>query len=240
MWTPRSETSGSTSIAVPTTTRHVIGPCRVTPDPTGYIEAYLPGVGRADEFRPSDLVRHGAQPRPADWQPHPQSGFDWNDDGRPDTLTYDQQSGTVTVDWTDGRINVTDVQLTTTVRDHGGSPAMVGDVTGDGRLDLGVTTPDRSFAVLGVLTGEGSTSVSKTVSFADMAANGTGWMNPPKKRQIGVFADNSPVIRELPLGGATLRPVWDLTGDGVLDIALDNPGGRSTGASYYFAGKPCM
>lgn len=204
------------------------------------MEKYLPGIGRADEFRPQELVQRGAQPKPSNWQPQPQVGFDWNNDGRADELRYDQASQTVIVDWQNGRLEVTGVQTNPAVSDQRGSLAIVLDVTGDGRLDLIVANREGNFANAGVLTGDAGATGSRAVAFPDIASGGTGWLNPPKTGQIGVSANNKPVIRELPGGNAILRPVWDLTGDGIQDFVLDNPDSRSTGASFYYGGKPCL
>lgn len=233
---PMTTTGRSATTVAPTTTRSVTGPCRTTRDASGLLEQYLPMGGQADLNDPQSLLAKGARPKPSDWVPQPQAGFDWNNDGSPDDLRYDPATRTVTVDWHSGRLEVSGVGRSDVIEKFDlGSVAIVHDVTGDGRLDLVVA----NFNTVGVLAGDGAASGSRTMAFLEIGADGAGWMNPPKTLLLGTYADGSPNVRELPLGGATVRPVWDITGDGILDFALDNLSPRS-GASYYYAGKPCI
>src|SRR5690606_8437965 len=46
---------------------------------------------------------------PDDWEPPPQEGFDWDQDGQPDTLTIGEPDGTVTLTWASGSLTITGI-----------------------------------------------------------------------------------------------------------------------------------
>ena len=225
--------------------------CAVDPGPSGPLTTDQGGL-----FVPP-------VPAPADWVDPPQEGFDWDRDGEPDLLGFDQDQGTITVTWADGSLTVSGIrsdfsgQPGQPVEPDGDPfleqpteqgppseesvedalaapiPAAVADVTGDGLLDLIVVDDGTASVVVGA--GEASATVSVTQSA--IGTEVTGWRNPPVV-PVPASGDTSdqPWV---PYDQATVVPRWDLTGDGVADWVIESNLPRALGPVAAYAGKPC-
>jgi hypothetical protein len=198
-------------------------------------------------------------PRPDDWVAPDQVAFDWDQDGTPDTLAFDQDARTIRVEWADGALTVTGIRS-----DFAGEPgqplapdgdpfldqptesgppadtpraapvpAAVADVTGDEALDLLVVDGGTASVVVGA----GAAASSVTVDQAAIGEDVTGWRNPPHTPvpPPGFSSDQVPV----PYDQATIVPRWDLTGDGIDDWVVESNLGRALGPATAYAGKPC-
>ena len=67
---------------------------------------------------------------PDGWVDPPQVGFDWDGDGAPDTLGFDQDAGAIVVTWADGSLTVTGVRS-----DFTGQPGQPVEPGGDPFLE---------------------------------------------------------------------------------------------------------
>jgi hypothetical protein len=200
---------------------------------------------------------------PEDWADPPQEGFDWNGDGVPDTLGFDQDTGAIVVTWADGSLTVTGVRSDFAGQagqpiEPGGDPfleqpteagppseeavedglaapipAAVADVTGDGLLDLLVVDDGTASVVVGA----GASSASVSVAQSAIGTEVTGWRSPPvvPEDPSGQAHDQPPV----PYDQATIVPRWDITGDDVADWVIQSNLPRALGPITAYAGKPC-
>lgn len=202
-------------------------------------------------------------PAPDDWIDPPQQDFDWDEDGRPDTLGFDQEGQMVAVTWADGSLTVTGVRSDFTGEpgqpvEPGGDPfleqpteagppseesiedglaapvpAAVADVTGDGHLDLLIVDDGTASVVVGA----GPDSASISVAQAAIGQAVEGWRNPPiVPRDPSDPTFDQPAV---PYDQATIVPRWDLTGDGVADWVIESNLPRALGPIVAYAGKPC-
>lgn len=188
-----------------------------------------------------------------------EEGFDWDQDGAPDRLLIGDPHDVVTVDWGTGRLAVTAVHtdFTQPVTDEDGieyvainvgpgtvqemadahRPAAVGDVTGDGWLDLIVT--HRGTAA--VLAGAGDQTRTGTISFDRLGLDTPGWRSPPVRGPQQTDASGNPTgtpaLRPLPLGDVFLRSDFD--GDGAGGFSVSSTFGRGLGPVVLYAGVPC-
>ena len=145
--------------------------------------------------------------QPADWLEPPQEAFDWDADGAPDTLGFDQDAGAVVVTWADGSLIVTGIRSDFAGQpgqpvEPGGDPfldqptesgppspesveeglaapipAAVADVTGDGLLDLLVVDDGTASVVVGA----GADSASVSVAQSDDRHRGRGLAQSPDR-----------------------------------------------------------
>ena len=200
---------------------------------------------------------------PANWVEPDQVAFDWDADGAPDTLGFDQDAATIVVTWADGSLTVRGVRSDFAGEpgqpvEPGGDPfleqpteagppsedsieadlaapipAAVADVTGDGLLDLIVVDE----GVASVVVGAGADAATLDVDEAAIGTEVTGWRNPPvvPVPPSGAAADQPPV----PYDQATVLPRWDLTGDGVADWVIESNLPRALGPQTAYAGQPC-
>lgn len=184
----------------------------------------------------------------------PEEGFDWNQDGNPDRLVIGDTTGSVTIDWGNGSLTVTDVHtdFTVPITDEDGvehvarstvgpgtdeertrqladrhRPAAVIDVTGDGWLDLVVT--HRGTAA--VLAGSGDQTPTGSIGFDRVGLDTPGWRSPPVRGPHG--------LRPTPVGDVDL---WTTVGrdDGVDGFSVGLHGDRIVrGPGVLYAGVPC-
>jgi hypothetical protein len=200
---------------------------------------------------------------PDGWVDPPQEGFDWDGDGAPDTLGFDQDAGAIVVTWADGSLTVTGVRSDFTGQPGqpvapGGDPfleqpsesgppseaaveaglaapvpAAVADVTGDGLLDLLVVDDGTASVVVGAGTDSASISVAQSAIGTEVE----GWRSPPvvPEGPSGQAFDQPPV----PYDQATVVPRWDVTGDDVADWIIESNLPRALGPVTAYAGKPC-
>lgn len=184
----------------------------------------------------ADAVDDAPTPPPG-WTGPPQQGFDWDQDGVAHEFRID--AGTVTVAWSTGSLVVSNVTTSFgSVQDRNGTsfgttestpkPAAVGDVTGDGWLDLVIS----NIGTVAVLAGSGSESAGR-IAFADMGTSTPGWRSEPI-----VIREGSP--RGLvPWPNSSVSIMWDTTGDGTNDFAAVGALDRSRGPVVYYAGTRC-
>ncbi len=200
---------------------------------------------------------------PDGWVDPPQESFDWDSDGAPDTLGFDQDAGAIMVTWADGSLTVTGVRSDFAGQpgqpvEPGGDPfleqptengppseeavddglaapvpAAVADVTGDGLLDLLVVDDGTASVVVGA----GADSASVSVAQSAIGTEVVGWRSPPvvPEDPSGQTFDQPPV----PYDQATIVPRWDLTGDGVADWVIESNLPRALGPVTAYEGKPC-
>ncbi len=185
-------------------------------------------------------VANGNRPQPpAGWQPKGDR-WDFDGDGTPDSLTFDREPndskpnrGTVTLQWAAGHITISGVRNANNDATITWDPAAVGDVTGDGLLDLIVTDGSS----VKVIAGAGRASVTTDSSFDDLSPEPNGWVSPPTKGEPG--SPPKPTGDEI-----DVQQIWDVNGDGVNDFVLMAPGfrrqSRSGLESYIYYGKPCQ
>jgi len=175
---------------------------------------------------------------PAGWSAPPQSGFDWDQDGTGDELTI--ADGTVVVSWATGLVSVIGVNTSfRSVPDLDGNeyrvsekvpvPAAVGDVTGDGWLDLVVTNR----GVVSVLAGSGTLS-GGFYQFDQIGTTTPGWRSEPLR-----LTDFRPTRNLVPFPNASVSVQWDLTGDDVNDYVAKSTVDRSSGPIVFYAGTRC-
>jgi len=184
---------------------------------------------------------------PDGWQSSRVTPFDWNQDGTADELVV--RDDRVVVRWAAGELAVTGVRTdwyTRPYADESGrvakmegeegkvysdrhTPAAVGDVTGDGLVDLVVSNLGHT----SVLIGAGAGASSGEVTFGDLGINSKGWHSPPVKAPNGAF---------VPYAIADVEVIWDVNGDGARDFAvtkLPYPGDRAGPRTVYFLGVRC-
>lgn len=216
------------------------GPCRVAPNDTGPLAAFIPASAGLGTMNESLIVKAGGHNKPPGWQAPPQERFDWTGDGSfTGRLSFDEARHEVTLSWGDGAITITDVPSAKIANPSTSTPAYtpaaVADVTGDGRLDLIITANDTA----AVLTGAGKATPSRRAAFDELGHRDTEWVSPPKP--LPVEPRKPEYIISLPVGGElTALPLWDINGDGVNDFGLYMPNSRSQGATLYYTGKPCL
>lgn len=175
---------------------------------------------------------------PSGWAEADTRSFDWDSDGQPDQLSVDDRSQRVSVRWGAGSLVVTSVRVADPrdVGDGGESaagdspdprPAAVADVTGDGWPDLIVV----SGGDVRVLVGPGpAIDQQLTVAFTDIGSISRGWTSPPTSA--------GPIV-QVPYDIASVRPLWDLNGDGADDFAIVSLDRRSAGPVARYFGRPC-
>lgn len=175
---------------------------------------------------------------PADWSAPPQNGFDWDQDGIGDELRI--EDGSVVISWATGSVAVTGVNTSfRSVTDLDGNeyrlyqevptPASVGDVTGDGWLDLVVGNQ----GVVSVLAGSGSLSAG-AYQFDQIGASTPGWRSEPVR-----LTDLRPTRNLVPFPNASVATQWDITGDGVNDYVAQGTVSQTSGPIVFYAGTRC-
>lgn len=154
---------------------------------------------------------------PAGWTEADSRPFDWDGDGHNDSLSFDRAASRATVHLASGSLTITGVS----------NPAAVADVTGDGRVDLIVTDHGEVRVLVG---GQSSDVGTSTITFTDIGAGAAGWLSPPGADAVGT---------QVPHDDATIRPLWDIDGDGVNDFAVLSASRRSAGAIARYHGRAC-
>jgi hypothetical protein len=135
----------------------------------------------------------------------------------------------------DGRATLRGRRSTLTVTGLSATPraAALADVTGDGAAELVVTGGGViGIVVLGADRPSGPAG-SRTVELEEIGGSVPGWRVAP--RVIG--GPGGPT--RLPGDEAEVRPVWDLDGDGVNDIAVYTAIERTAGGWAFASGRPC-
>lgn len=247
---PAAETPGAGTGSLPSTTRI---PSTVTPATEPVLQGpSTPTTSTIAETPPPPCTANmgetllegrakpstgGDQPRPpTDWTPPLQQGFDWDQDGTQDQLRI--EDGTVTIAWSTGTLVINGVITSlASVQDRNGTtfnaserhpvPAAVGDVTGDGWLDLLVANS----GTISVLAGSGAADAGE-VSFWDIGTTTLGWTSEP----ISILDTPRGLV---PWPNSTVSVLWDFTGDGVNDFLASGALDRSSGPQIYYSGTPC-
>jgi hypothetical protein len=174
----------------------------------------------------------GPEPQPADWAEPLQQGFDWDGDGRADSLEVDGAAAEVRLEWADGSLVVTGVPS-----DFGPDqvdvpvvPAAVADVTGDEQLDLVVAARGTAAVVVGGGAGRGA----QEVAFSAIGEDVAGWRSPPLRLSL----PGRPAL-DVPFATGTVKPMWDITGDGIDDFRVYSEVRRAEGPAAFYAGRDC-
>jgi hypothetical protein len=165
--------------------------------------------------------------------------FDWDEDGAADSVTMGvgsvsvhAASGTTTV--TGVRTDFSDVGHYSSI--HSAMPLDVGDVTGDGHVDLMVA----SDGWVGVLAGAGSSAVPVTVAFDRIGVDAVGWLTPPAiERHSPDVPPGREVYETWPHGTAEPVLLDDVDGDGIAEIGVYNHLERTSGPFMLLLGQPC-
>lgn len=241
--TPSSE-SATTGDPTPTTTIGLadLPPC--TPDMGSTSEP----LETTDDLRPRDPQALGL----TGWWDHDGlEGFDWNDDGAPDSVEVDRSEGSVRLDWGNAALTVTGVRtdFTSRVQDPAGfefgmsdggaaetAPVAVGDVTADGRLDLIVV----HLGTVAVLAGAGDATPTGEIPFAEVGTQTLGWQSPQQEIMGSVAADGSRGSNIfVPYLDAEPALTADLNGDGAADFAALGILERRGTTPFVYFGRPC-
>jgi hypothetical protein len=248
--TTTSPRTSTTAQSAPTSTRAndaPVTPCVVTSDPSGPL-LDIKGPDRpAAQIDTQDVLPQGAQPKPANWEP-PADELDWDGDQQPDAISIQSvdtgpttASGTVTVhgsrEFTVTNVSPGDPRSPTQPR-----VAALSDATGDGTADLIVVRAN----VVAVIAGGDPNALPASIDFSELLGRPGVWISPPVTVPSGATTpEGNPANNRIPGGEASVVPLWDITGDGVNDFAIDGRGphrsptpGQVIG-TWYYAGRRC-
>lgn len=187
---------------------------------------------------------------PAGWvEP---TSFDWDGDGVADTLLV--TDGEVVVDWGGGQVRVTgvvtDFFAEPGVDDDGNMftiydeavaaqhvPAAVGDVTGDGFVDLLVSNGGHT----AVFIGQGAATPTGVIAFEDLGRSAVGWRSPAQRGPQHYTSEGELVGERVlfPNPVADVAVLWDADGDGANEFSVTRWHERSAPGVVRFAGVAC-
>jgi len=176
---------------------------------------------------------------PDGWTEASTRPFDWDGDGKADSLNIDHRTGTVTVRWVQGEVAIEGVSIpaAAVTTDAGGAsadgepaprPAEVADVTGDGWPDLMVVSHGEARVLVGSGSGH---DIRSRVRFTDIGVDVQGWVSPPVPGPDG---------GQIPYDNVSVRPLWDLDEDGADDFSVVSGARRTAGPVARYRGRPCV
>jgi hypothetical protein len=255
--TTSTATQSTTSVEVTTTTREVDATTSSTtvdfdnlPPCTEDMGSTSQAPDETDDIESFDDLEYVGW-----WGPDDLSGFDWDQDGNPDQVTVNRDNNTITLTWGASALTITSIRTDfdrgvydAIGRGHNLSPAevggraetvvpvAVGDVTGDGWLDLIVA----NMGTLSVLAGAGDNTPTGEMAFDAVGVETLGWQSPPIQMLGPLYADGTRDFDQIhPTPNVLPAPVADRNGDAVQDFVAHRIIERGGGPPILLLGRAC-